>query len=55
MKWKKLCDFKTLVLLQLAWCVVEFVRKDPTLAEPVIRELLVYWSGTHNPREVCNT
>ncbi|XP_011306530.1 serine/threonine-protein phosphatase 2A 56 kDa regulatory subunit gamma isoform isoform X2 [Fopius arisanus] len=37
---------------QLAYCVVQFLEKDPNLTEPVIKNLLKYWPKTHSPKEV---
>ncbi|XP_069360631.1 serine/threonine-protein phosphatase 2A 56 kDa regulatory subunit gamma isoform-like isoform X1 [Maniola hyperantus] len=37
---------------QLAYCVVQFLEKDPSLTQPVIRALLKYWPKTHSPKEV---
>lgn len=37
---------------QLAYCVVQFLEKDPSLTEPVIMALLKYWPKTHSPKEV---
>ena len=37
---------------QLAYCVVQFLEKDPSLTEPVIRALLKFWPKTHSPKEV---
>ncbi|RNA34158.1 serine threonine- phosphatase 2A 56 kDa regulatory subunit alpha isoform [Brachionus plicatilis] len=37
---------------QLAYCVVQFIEKDPTLAEPVIQGLLKYWPKTCSFKEV---
>ncbi|XP_044746416.1 serine/threonine-protein phosphatase 2A 56 kDa regulatory subunit gamma isoform-like isoform X1 [Coccinella septempunctata] len=37
---------------QLAYCVVQFLEKDPSLTQPVIRCLLKYWPKTHSPKEV---
>lgn len=37
---------------QLAYCVVQFLDKDASLSEPVIRSLLKYWPKTHSPKEV---
>nr|CAD7259390.1 unnamed protein product [Timema shepardi] len=37
---------------QLAYCVVQFLEKDPSLTEPVIRCLLKFWPKTHSPKEV---
>ncbi|PSN56906.1 Serine/threonine-protein phosphatase 2A 56 kDa regulatory subunit delta isoform [Blattella germanica] len=36
---------------QLAYCVVQFLEKDPSLTEPVIRCLLKFWPKTHSPKE----
>lgn len=37
---------------QLAYCVVQFLEKDPSLTQPVVRALLKYWPKTHSPKEV---
>ncbi|XP_073827613.1 protein phosphatase regulatory B subunit well-rounded isoform X6 [Musca autumnalis] len=37
---------------QLTYCVVQFLEKDPSLAEPVIKSLLKFWPKTHSPKEV---
>ncbi|KAI4895797.1 hypothetical protein NFI96_004492 [Prochilodus magdalenae] len=37
---------------QLAYCVVQFLEKDPTLTEPVIRGLLKFWPKTCSQKEV---
>lgn len=37
---------------QLAYCVVQFLEKDPLLTEPVIKGLLKYWPKVHSPKEV---
>ncbi|XP_043196885.1 serine/threonine-protein phosphatase 2A 56 kDa regulatory subunit gamma isoform-like isoform X2 [Amphibalanus amphitrite] len=37
---------------QLAYCIVQFLEKDPSLTEPVILALLKYWPKTHSPKEV---
>merc|ERR1719244_1536968 len=37
---------------QLAYCVVQFLEKDPSLTEPVIMSLLRYWPKVHSPKEV---
>ena len=37
---------------QLAYCVVQFLEKDPSLTEQVIIGLLKYWPKTHSPKEV---
>ena len=38
---------------QLAYCVVQFLEKDPSLTEPVIMCLLKFWPKVHSPKEVC--
>eukprot|EP00128_Syssomonas_multiformis_P002233 Colp12_sorted_trinity150504_noHs@7424 len=42
----------TLYHPQLAYCVVQFLEKDPTLTEPVISGLLKYWPKVNSPKEV---
>ncbi|EDV23775.1 uncharacterized protein TRIADDRAFT_27264 [Trichoplax adhaerens] len=37
---------------QLAYCVVQFLEKDPALSEPVTRVFLKYWPKSHSPKEV---
>ncbi|XP_033126676.1 serine/threonine-protein phosphatase 2A 56 kDa regulatory subunit gamma isoform-like [Anneissia japonica] len=37
---------------QLAYCVVQFLEKDPMLTEKVIRGLLKFWPKVHSPKEV---
>uniref|UniRef100_A0A1A7XBS8 Serine/threonine protein phosphatase 2A regulatory subunit n=2 Tax=Iconisemion striatum TaxID=60296 RepID=A0A1A7XBS8_9TELE len=37
---------------QLAYCVVQFMEKDPKLTEPVIRGLLKFWPKTCSQKEV---
>ncbi|CAB3363712.1 Hypothetical predicted protein [Cloeon dipterum] len=37
---------------QLAYCIVQFLEKDPSLTEPVIMSLLKFWPKTHSPKEV---
>ncbi|KAF2365003.1 Protein phosphatase 2A regulatory B subunit B56 [Trinorchestia longiramus] len=37
---------------QLAYCVVQFLEKDPSLTEPVIIALLKFWPKVHSPKEV---
>lgn len=37
---------------QLAYCVVQFLEKDPTLTEEVIHSLLKFWPKVHSPKEV---
>lgn len=37
---------------QLAYCIVQFLEKDASLTQPVIRALLKFWPKTHSPKEV---
>ncbi|XP_034486189.1 serine/threonine-protein phosphatase 2A 56 kDa regulatory subunit gamma isoform isoform X1 [Drosophila innubila] len=37
---------------QLTYCVVQFLEKDPSLSEAVIKSLLKFWPKTHSPKEV---
>lgn len=37
---------------QLAYCVVQFLEKDPALAEEVMMGLLKYWPKVNSPKEV---
>lgn len=37
---------------QLAYCVVQFIEKDHSLTEPVIKGLLRYWPKVHSTKEV---
>lgn len=37
---------------QLAYCVVQFLEKDPSLAEEVMMGLLKYWPKVNSPKEV---
>lgn len=37
---------------QLAYCVVQFLEKDPVLAEDVVLGLLKYWPKVNSPKEV---
>lgn len=39
---------------QLAYCVVQFLEKDSTLTEPVVRGLLKFWPKTCSQKEVCS-
>lgn len=39
---------------QLAYCVVQFLEKDPSLTEPVVLSLLKFWPKVHSPKEVCD-
>lgn len=32
--------------------MVQFLEKDPSLTQPVIKSLLKYWPKTHSPKEV---
>uniref|UniRef100_A0A9J7X485 Serine/threonine protein phosphatase 2A regulatory subunit n=1 Tax=Cyprinus carpio carpio TaxID=630221 RepID=A0A9J7X485_CYPCA len=38
---------------QLAYCVVQFIEKDPTLTEVVVRGLLKFWPKTCSQKEVA--
>lgn len=42
----------TLYHPQLAYCVVQFLEKDPSLTEEVIGGLLRYWPKVNSPKEV---
>ena len=35
---------------QLAYCVVQFLEKDPAPTEPVVSGLLKYWPKTHSTK-----
>ncbi|KAJ7740681.1 protein phosphatase PP2A0 B subunit gamma isoform [Mycena maculata] len=37
---------------QLAYCVVQFLEKDPGLAEDIMMGLLKYWPKSNSPKEV---
>ena len=37
---------------QLAYCVVQFLEKDATLTEPVVKGLLKFWPKTCSQKEV---
>lgn len=37
---------------QLAYCIVQFIEKDPSLTEPVVKSLLRYWPKVHSTKEV---
>jgi serine/threonine-protein phosphatase 2A regulatory subunit B' len=37
---------------QLAYCIVQFLEKDPTLTQQVILSLLKYWPKVHSSKEV---
>ena len=40
---------------QLAYCVVQFLEKDATLTEPVVRGLLKFWPKTCSQKEVLTS
>jgi serine/threonine-protein phosphatase 2A regulatory subunit B' len=42
----------TLYHPQLAYCVVQFLEKDPGLTEEVVCGLLRYWPKVNSPKEV---
>ena len=42
----------TLYHPQLAYCVVQFLEKDPSLTEEVVLGLLKYWPKVNSPKEV---
>lgn len=42
----------TLYHPQLAYCVVQFLEKDPSLTEDVVLGLLKYWPKVNSPKEV---
>lgn len=42
----------TLYHPQLAYCLVQFLEKDPALTKPVILGLLKYWPKVSSPKEV---
>ncbi|KAI8927674.1 phosphatase 2A regulatory B subunit-domain-containing protein [Entophlyctis helioformis] len=42
----------TLYHPQLAYCVVQFLEKDPTLTEEVVLGLLRFWPKVNSPKEV---
>jgi serine/threonine-protein phosphatase 2A regulatory subunit B' len=42
----------TLYHPQLAYCVVQFLEKDPSLTEPTFLGMLKYWPKTNSPKEV---
>ncbi|XP_042625277.1 serine/threonine-protein phosphatase 2A 56 kDa regulatory subunit epsilon isoform isoform X1 [Cyprinus carpio] len=46
------CPVTLLLFLQLAYCIVQFLEKDPALTEPVIRGLLKFWPKTCSQKEV---
>ncbi|KAJ2743278.1 serine/threonine-protein phosphatase 2A 56 kDa regulatory subunit delta isoform, partial [Coemansia sp. BCRC 34301] len=42
----------TLYYAQLAYCTVQFLEKDPALAETIVKALLRYWPKVNSPKEV---
>ncbi|KAJ2610853.1 serine/threonine-protein phosphatase 2A 56 kDa regulatory subunit delta isoform [Coemansia sp. RSA 1365] len=42
----------TLYYAQLSYCTVQFLEKDPSLAESIIKALLRYWPKVNSPKEV---
>ncbi|RUS21281.1 armadillo-type protein, partial [Endogone sp. FLAS-F59071] len=46
------CKSLTLYHPQLAYCVVQFLEKDPALTDEVITGLLRYWPKVNSPKEV---
>ncbi|CAJ0582387.1 unnamed protein product, partial [Mesorhabditis spiculigera] len=38
---------------QLAYCIVQFIEKDPLLTGPIISGLLKYWPKVRSPKEVA--
>jgi serine/threonine-protein phosphatase 2A regulatory subunit B' len=42
----------TNVFRQLAYCIVQFIEKDATLTEAVIKGMLKYWPKTSSQKEV---
>ncbi|KAJ2234247.1 serine/threonine-protein phosphatase 2A 56 kDa regulatory subunit delta isoform [Coemansia sp. RSA 485] len=42
----------TLYYAQLAYCTVQFIEKDPALAETIVKSLLRYWPKVNSPKEV---
>lgn len=37
---------------QLTYCIVQFIDKDPTLAEPIIKGLVKFWPKTCSTKEI---
>jgi serine/threonine-protein phosphatase 2A regulatory subunit B' len=37
---------------QLAYCVLQFLEKDPTLTEEVVLVILRFWPKVNSPKEV---
>ncbi|XP_067013499.1 serine/threonine-protein phosphatase 2A 56 kDa regulatory subunit epsilon isoform-like [Anabrus simplex] len=44
--------FLSLYHAPLAYCVVQFIEKDPTLTEPVVKAILRYWPKTCSQKEI---
>ncbi|KAJ1725564.1 serine/threonine-protein phosphatase 2A 56 kDa regulatory subunit delta isoform [Coemansia erecta] len=42
----------TLYFAQLSYCTVQFLEKDPALAETIIKSLLRFWPKVNSPKEV---
>ncbi|KAJ2848843.1 serine/threonine-protein phosphatase 2A 56 kDa regulatory subunit delta isoform [Coemansia brasiliensis] len=42
----------SLYYAQLSYCTVQFLEKDPTLAETIVKSLLRYWPKVNSPKEV---
>lgn len=40
------------LFFQLAYCIVQFLEKDPSLTAPVTRGLIIFWSQTCSQKEV---
>ncbi|KAJ2718719.1 serine/threonine-protein phosphatase 2A 56 kDa regulatory subunit delta isoform [Coemansia sp. Benny D115] len=41
-----------LYFAQLAYCTVQFLEKDPTLADTIVKSLLRFWPKVNSPKEV---
>ncbi|KAJ2659678.1 serine/threonine-protein phosphatase 2A 56 kDa regulatory subunit delta isoform [Coemansia sp. RSA 1200] len=42
----------SLYYAQLSYCTIQFLEKDPTLGESIIRALLRYWPKINSPKEL---
>ncbi|KAJ1863230.1 serine/threonine-protein phosphatase 2A 56 kDa regulatory subunit delta isoform [Coemansia sp. RSA 989] len=42
----------SLYYAQLSYCTVQFLEKDPTLAETIVKSLLRFWPKVNSPKEV---
>ncbi|KAJ2600660.1 serine/threonine-protein phosphatase 2A 56 kDa regulatory subunit delta isoform [Coemansia sp. RSA 1804] len=42
----------SLYYAQLSYCTIQFLEKDPTLGESIIRALLRYWPKVNSPKEL---